>query len=88
METRVAEIINQVLALPPADKARVRQALMAEQPADAAADALLRFKQQLLAAGLISEIKEPTMTGEEFNRIQPIVSPGQPLSEMIIEDRR
>lgn len=88
METHVAEIIEQVLALPPADKERVRQALAAEGPADATGDARQRYLEQLLAAGLISEIKEPTMTSEEFNRFQPLASPGKPLSEMIIEDRR
>ena len=88
MEMQVAELIEQVLALPPADKERVRQALDAEMPAAEKGPIPLKLLQQLHAAGLISEIKQPTMTSEDFNRFQPIDSPGKPTSEMIIEDRR
>ena len=88
METQITDLIEQVLALPPGDKERVRQALDKERQTLPASDARRTFLERLFAAGLISEIKEPTMTSEEFNRFQPIASPGKPLSEMIIEDRR
>lgn len=88
METQIAELIEQVLALPPADKERVRQALDAEMPAIPEGPVPSKLLRQLYAVGLIAEIKQPTMTSEEFNRFQPIVSPGKPLSEMIIEDRQ
>ena len=88
METQVTELIEQVLALPPADKERVRQALDSEMPVVEEGPIPLKLLRLLHAAGLISEIKQPMMTSEEFNRFQPIDSPGKPLSEMIIEDRR
>lgn len=45
------------------------------------------FKQELLKAGLISEIKRPTHRPESGER-KLIQVRGQPLSEMIIEERR
>jgi hypothetical protein len=88
MEMQVAELIEQVLALPPADKERVRQALEAEKQVEPSGPIPIALLQQLHAAGLISGIKQPTMTSEVFRSFQPIYSPGKPLSEMIIEDRR
>ena len=88
METQVSELIEQVLALPPADKERVRQALDAETPVIQEGPIPVNLLRQLHAAGLISEIRQPTMTSEEFQAFQPMNSPGKPTSEMIIEDRR
>ena len=89
METQVAQLIEQVLALPPADKERVRQALADERPVESPGPIAMALLQQLYAAGLIAEIKQPTMTSEEYRSFQPAASPGSPTaSEMIIEDRR
>jgi len=43
--------------------------------------------ERLLAKGLISEIVEP-MTDEEDDEFEPIEIEGEPLSEMIIRERR
>jgi hypothetical protein len=45
------------------------------------------FKQHLLEAGLILEIKRPPLTEPEGNR-RPIKVKGKPMSQTIIEDRR
>lgn len=44
------------------------------------------FNQQLLKAGLLTEIK-PTVA-LTYSASEPVAVPGKPLSEIVIEDRR
>lgn len=47
----------------------------------------VRVLRRLLEKGLISEIVEP-MTDEEDDEFEPIMIAGEPLSQMIIRERR
>jgi hypothetical protein len=46
------------------------------------------FEQKLLAEGFISHIPSRDETDEEFDAFEPIEVEGEPLSEMIIRERR
>lgn len=46
------------------------------------------FEQYVLAKGFISSIPSRDETDEEFDAFEPIEVEGEPLSEMIIRERR
>ncbi|MDQ2747581.1 MAG: hypothetical protein M3T96_10005 [Acidobacteriota bacterium] len=46
------------------------------------------FERKLLAEGFISKIPSRDETDEEFDEFEPIEFEGEPLSEMIIRERR
>jgi hypothetical protein len=59
-----------------------------ELDADAQAIAEAQFKQTLVDMGLLAEIKDPMLYPMQTNRMPPVTVEGQPLSEMIIAERR
>jgi len=46
------------------------------------------FERYLAAKGVIAPVGEADAAAEDFRSYQPITVSGQPLSEMIIEERR
>ena len=46
------------------------------------------FERKLLAEGFISSIPDRDETDEEYDAFEPIEIEGEPLSEMIIRERR
>jgi hypothetical protein len=56
--------------------------------AEAQAAAEDQFKQELLAMGVLTEIKDPMLYPTQDDRTPPATVEGTPLSEMIIAERR
>ena len=95
MAPRVEQLIEEIKALPLEDQQLLRETLAdATPPAEAmeAISAEEEFKQRLLEAGIIKEIKRPPrdlqQAHEDFLKYQPIQVRGKPISETIIEERR
>jgi hypothetical protein len=84
----VEEIVNEVRALSPEDRERLREALDgldAERQARRAAEEVQR---RLFEAGLLSEIKPRALDPKRHRPRQLIRTSGRPLSEIIVEERR
>lgn len=91
MPADIEELIQRIRSLSPDDQKRLRQALDAETaPAALAAErrAEEEFKQRLLKAGLLKEIKPPVTNLTPYRDRKPFEIEGKPLSETIIEERR
>jgi hypothetical protein len=90
------EVINEIRRLPLSDVRQVanqlasylreqEQAEFTDQELEARED---EFERKLLAEGFISHIPARSETDEEFDAFEPIELEGEPLSEMIIRERR
>jgi len=92
MSPQAEQIIRDIQRLPPGERARVYDWLDEHKDKRAAKplfeeDSEALFLQRLLEKGLISEIAEP-MSDAEDAEFEPIEVEGEPLSEMIIRERR
>lgn len=91
-----AEVLSEIQKLPLSDAQRVANQLnryLREQEQTALSSEELErredeFERKLLAEGFISHIPPRDETNEEFDAFEPIEVEGEPLSEMIIRERR
>lgn len=93
MSSRVAEIIQQVKRLPPDELKELRQVLktvIEEATAETPAAQLTEdeFEQQMESRGFLRRALPPVTNLAPYQNYQPVKVQGQPLSEMIIEERR
>lgn len=79
------EIIKEIRKLPPTQQKEVRDSFENGERKTPVTEE--EFFQVMLAEGVISEIPPREFDGEEED-FEPIVVDGEPLSEMIIRDRR
>lgn len=89
----VNEVLDAVRALSPEERAQVRDLLDSLQGAPAPLMTEDEFEQYLAAKGVITlpgpVTEEERARGQaEFEAYKPITVAGQPISEMIIEERR
>jgi phage-related protein len=88
MSSALDKIIEEVRQLPPAEQQQLRAQLNEMLPFPPAEDDLEEeIERKLVAEGLIS-LPEPAQNGTDEDDWEPIEVKGQPLSEMIIEERR
>lgn len=90
MSATLDKIIEEVRALPPDEQRQLIEQLNTIIPATAD-DLEEAFERELAAEGFIGEVEPLTATDEEirqYRAYKPITVEGQPLSEMIIEERR
>ena len=91
MTPNYEQVIETIQHLPAFEQKKVLDWLEEHKPAidEKMSEEELERKvlERLLAKGLISEIVEP-MTDEEDDECSPIEIEGEPLSEMIIRERR
>jgi hypothetical protein len=90
MAPRVAQLIEEIKALPLEEQQLLRDSLAEAAPPEAMEpiSAEEEVQRRLLDAGLIKEIKRRTRDQASFESYTPIVIQGKPLSETIIEERR
>ncbi len=89
------EVLNEIQKLPLSDARRVADQLttyLREKEVNEIGEEMERredeFERYLLAKGIISNIPTRDETDEEFDAFEPIEFDGEPLSEMIIRERR
>ena len=91
MTPNYEQVIETIQHLPAFEQKKVLDWLEGRKPTidEKMSEAELERKvlERLLAKGLMSEIVEP-MTDEEDDECSPIEIEGEPLSEMIIRERR
>lgn len=92
MSQDVERVIQTIQQLSASEQNKVLQWLEENKPvikANVAGEENLEREilERLLAKGLLSEIVEP-MTDDEDDEFEPIEIEGEPLSEMIIRERR
>jgi hypothetical protein len=90
MSATLDKIIEEVRALPPEEQRQLIEQLNTIIPTTAD-DLEEAFERELAAEGFIGEVEPLTATDEEirqYRAYKPITVEGQPLSEMIIEERR
>jgi len=90
MSATLDKIIEEVRALPPEEQRQLIEQLNTIIPATAD-EREEAFERELAAEGFIGEVEPLTATDEEirqYRAYKPITVEGQPLSEMIIEERR
>jgi hypothetical protein len=83
------KVIAEIKSLAPEEQIKVRELLDSILPPKKNPPTREEYEQYLLAKGVISHI--PTRTGkrsEELKDFKPIEVEGEPLSEMIIRERR
>jgi hypothetical protein len=92
MSATLDKIIEEGRALSPEEQRQLREQLETIIPSSPTEDELEdAFERELMAEGVIGPVKPLTATDEEMQQYQaykPITVEGQPLSEMIIEERR
>jgi hypothetical protein len=92
MSATLDKIIEEVRALSPEEQRQLREQLETIIPSSPTEDELEdAFERELMAEGVIGAVKPLTATDEEirqYHAYKPITVEGQPLSEMIIEERR
>jgi hypothetical protein len=90
MAIQIEQLIEQVRALPPEEKRRLRDVIDAElttsKPASQASEE--EFKRRLVQAGLLKQIKPPLSDLQAYKDRTPVAIEGKPLSETLIEERR
>jgi len=90
MSATLDKIIEEVRALTPEEQRQLVEQLNAIIPSSSEDEREATFKQELAAKGIIS-LPDPASRKEaeaEFDDYEPITVEGQPLSEMIVEERR
>ena len=90
MATKLERILQDVQALSPEDQQQLCRLLAETLPTfQAVAPATeATFQQQLVAAGLLREIKRPAVTQMPSARCPRVTVQGEPLSATVIEERR
>ncbi len=89
MSTMVDKIIEEVRQLPPEEQRQVREKVNAIVPSSPTEDELEEaFERELAAEGFISQAKPRITDFSPYRDYKPVEASGQPISEMIIEERR
>lgn len=82
-------IIEEAQALTPDERQQLVKRLSVLVPAPPTDDDLEdAFERELVAEGILSEVKPLATDSAEYHSYQPITVEGKPLSETIIEERR
>jgi hypothetical protein len=85
-QTPLEQVMDDVKALSAADQRQLRAWLeTVVAPAPLTEEA---FVHHLVAVGLLRDVKAPLTDLTPYQHRQPIETTGQPLSEVILEDRR
>lgn len=85
------ELLAEIQKLPPEKRQQLLDALTGDMNRGAQTDQPMsedEVERILFARGIIGEIPDPSAYTDEDEDFEPIEVPGQPLSEMIIEERR
>lgn len=88
-QTTLEKVLEEVKLLAPEEQIKVRELLDDILPSKSNPPSREEYEKYLLSKGIISHI--PTRTGkrsEELKNFKPIEVEGEPLSEMIIRERR
>ena len=80
------EIISEIRKLPVEQQREVRESLEEKEPQPLMTDP--EFLEMLHAKGIIGNIPDPDAYTDEDDDFEPIEIAGEPLSEMIIRERR
>ncbi len=89
MSVTLDKIIEEVRQLPPDEQRQLREQLNAIVPSSPTEDELEdAFERELAAEGFISEAKPRITDFSPYRDYKPVEVSGQPISEMIIEERR
>ncbi len=87
-QAQFEKVLEAVQALTPAEQQQLRAWLEAVLPPAPAPMTEEAFAQELRAMGWLSEVKPPITDFTPYQHRQPITTTGQPLSEVIIAERR
>jgi hypothetical protein len=89
MSTTLDKIIEEVQHLPLDEQRQLRERLNAIVPPSPTEDEIEdAFERELAAEGFISEAKPRITDFSPYRDYKPVEVSGQPISEMIIEERR
>lgn len=80
------EIITEIRRLPPEQQREVRESLDENEPKHVLTER--KILEELYAKGVIGNIPDLSQWTEEDENWEPIEVSGEPLSEMIIRERR
>ena len=90
MNQTAEQVISTIQHLPPNEQVRVWDWLKEHQPQTGKSsdeEFKAQLFEQLMNDGLLSEVA-PGLTDEEYDEFEPLEIEGEPLSEMIIRERR
>ncbi len=89
MSATLDRIIEEVRQLPPDEQRQLIEQLNSIVPASPSEDELEdMFERELMAEGVLGEVKPLSQDDPEFYAYQPVTVTGKPVSETIIEERR
>ncbi|MBA3322182.1 MAG: hypothetical protein H0T45_12145 [Pyrinomonadaceae bacterium] len=89
MSATLDRIIEEVRQLPPDEQRQLVERLTAIVPAPPNEDEREdEFERELMAEGILGEVKPLPDDDPEFYAYRPVTVTGQPVSETIIEERR
>ena len=89
MSLAVDQLIEQVKALAPNDRKRLRAVLdQPDEPVRQQPATEEDFQRWLVEEGMLDALQRPERDQAAFDQFQPIAIQGRPLSELIIEERR
>ena len=93
MSSRIAEIIQQIKSLPPNELSELRQALASaieKGTFETQAPSMTEdeFEQEMESKGFLRRALPPVTDLSPYENYHPVKVQGQPLSEMIVEERR
>jgi hypothetical protein len=89
MSATLDRIIEEVRALPLAEQKALREKLNDIVPSSPTEDELEdAFEREMIAEGVLGEVAPLPNDDPEFYAYRPVTVTGQPISEMIIEERR
>jgi hypothetical protein len=90
MTTTLEDLLREVHALSPEDQQQFRRLLDIVLPSQPAASPATEehFQQQLMAAGLLRDIKRPAAAPGSPPRPPRVTIQGPPLSTTVVEERR
>jgi hypothetical protein len=82
------EILQDVQALTPAEQEQVREAIDRLLAGRESPTLEAEVERRLFEAGLLSEIRSPSLDRAPYRDRHPVEVKGKPLSEVITEERR
>lgn len=88
MSTMLDKIIEEVRQLPPNEQRQLQEQLHSIIPSPTEDELEDAFERELAAEGIISLPLPSQSQDDDDDEWEPITVTGQPLSEMIIEERR
>ncbi len=90
MSATLDKIIEEVRALSPEDQKLLQEWLKSIVSSTIATEDELEdaFERELVAEGVLGEVKPLPRSDPEFDAYQPVTVKGKPVSETIIEERR